>query len=85
MEEDHVKSPSDWDFYIEFLNKPHSQALQEYHDAFPEHVGADALALPEVLDMLATLGAEVFVKTQWDGIKHVQAFEIDWAPICQLR
>ena len=65
---------------VHFMEVSVEDAQAEYHAMLLSHINPDFLAAcPELLDLMSTLGLEVFVPQNWDGAR-IPALSFRFAP-----
>lgn len=65
-----------------FLEKPHQEALDEYHSALEKHISPEVLsAVPQWIEYMKTdICIRRFVPDSWTGIKGIEPIELDFLP-----
>jgi hypothetical protein len=70
--------PSSFPFALHFMEMTFDEALEEYYGQIKNHVSPEFLATPGVDELLRTIGAEVFVPRNWEGINGIEPLELFW-------
>lgn len=70
--------PASFPYALRFMEMTRDEAVQEYTSMFKDHVSEEFLAYPGVKELLETLGVQVFVPSNWDGISGVPPLELNW-------
>ena len=79
-EEDDLPTPSSFPTVLYFMERTTEQAIQEYRDEIMSHVDpAFLLACPELTDYLLTYAYQVFIPTEWTGLK-IPPIHLDTTP-----
>lgn len=63
---------------LHFMEMSPAEARAEYFSQFDEHISLAFRSSTPVEQLLKTKGVQVFVPTNWDGIKHVAPLELNW-------
>jgi len=77
-EEADMTPPSSYPWQLHFMEMSYDEALLEYQAMIPSHVDPDFAKETNVLELLRTKGALVFVPQNWDGIKGIEPLEFNW-------
>jgi hypothetical protein len=70
--------PSSFPWALHYMEMPREQAVQEYYDLFNSHVHPDFATQTDIIALLKTKGEQVFVPSNWEGIKGVPEIELEW-------
>lgn len=62
---------------LHFLTMSRQEALDEYFALFDSHIDEGMRNNTKVVELLKTVGAEVFVPIKWEGIKDVEPIEFN--------
>jgi hypothetical protein len=66
---------------LHYMEMSVEESRKEYLDLFDTHICADFVkAEPRIIDLLNTLGMDVFVPTNWTGIHGLEPLELQWKP-----
>ena len=76
-EELQVPAPVNFESFLNFMETPYPEALQDYINSIATHCNADMLMNTSLFDLLNTKGRQVFCPTAWTGIKDI-VIELDW-------
>lgn len=63
---------------LNYLDKPMSELFSEFEGLFDEHVEAEFARTTDILKLLREEGKDVFIPTNWEGIKGVPPVTINW-------
>ena len=78
IEEIEVDLPSSFPWQLHYMEMPYEEALQEYFALFEEHINSEFVAQTDIINLLRTKGARVFVPNNWEGINGVDPIELNW-------
>ncbi len=56
------------------------EALKEYQQALPLQIAPAFAAATDILDLMKTKGAQVFVPRNWEGIRGIPPLVLAWRP-----
>ena len=79
-EDDLTVLPSSFTSALYFLDKTHDEAVQDYFNLFDTHVSLEFSANTDILRLLRTKGIDVFIPRNWEGIRGLEPFELQWLP-----
>jgi len=63
---------------IHFLSISRQDAIEEMYNQIEEHIAPEFRAATDVVNLIKTLGVEVFIPTKWEGVKGVPPIEFNW-------
>jgi len=72
--------PVQFAYYLSYMETTHEEAVTTYLSQFEKQVAPAMLARPRVRNMLETLGLEVFVPSNWEGVNGLPPLELDVLP-----
>ena len=70
--------PCAFETFLHFTNISQTEAVQNYESLFAEHVATDFAEHTQVLNLLKTKGAKVFIPQNWDGIRGIELLELQF-------
>ena len=78
-EDREVPTPVTFGYALHYLEITPEEAVAEYHDLINDkHVCPKFAAATDVVNLLRTLGEDVFVPKNWEGLIHVPPIELNW-------
>lgn len=76
-EDDEIELPCMFSHALQYLGMPWEDAVAEYKASYSKQVNADMLkACPQLIELLDTVGLDVFVKKKWTGISGIEPIEL---------
>ena len=65
---------------LHFLSISRQDAIDELHSQIDEHIAPEFRAATDVVNLVKTIGIDVFIPTKWEGVKGVAPIEFNWKP-----
>lgn len=65
---------------LHFMEMSVEDARKEFFSQIDAHVAPEFRAATRIDELLRTKGVQVFVPTNWEGIKHIEPLELEWKP-----
>ena len=78
IEDIEVELPASFPWHLQYMEMPYEEALEEYFALFDSHVNPEFSLGTDVIQLLRTKGAKVFVPNNWEGINGVDPIELSW-------
>lgn len=72
--------PVQFAFYLSYMETSHEEAVATYFSQFEKQVAPAMLSRPRVKNLLETLGLQVFVPQNWDGVNGLPDLELEFMP-----
>ena len=73
-----IELPCSFSYALHYMELPYEEAVKEYTDLIDSHVSAEFLAaVPELREYLTTVAVEMFIPTNWEGIR-IPPIEFQW-------
>lgn len=77
-EDEETPLPCSFSGPLHFLMMPRQAALEEYFGLFESHIDPGMRDSTPIVELLRTLGSEVFVPVKWEGIIGMEPIEFNW-------
>lgn len=77
-EEENTEDPCSFSHALHFMEMTQEEAQKEYIAQFEEHVDPNFLEYAGVRKLLETIGLQVFVPANWNGISGIDELEFTW-------
>lgn len=78
-EEDEVPVPCAFPEPLRYMEMSRTEALDEFRTSITAHVCVDFLQQTAVRELLLTVGKDVFVPSNWEGIRNIPPLEFNWS------
>ena len=62
------------------MEVPYELAIKEYKSMFDNHTAKVFIETTDIIKLLRTKGRQVFVPSNWEGIKGVPPLKLKWKP-----
>jgi len=77
-EEDAVELPTSFGWHLHYMEMPYEEALQEYRSLFDKQICPKFRAATDIVQLLETKGAQVFVPNNWNGVNGFEPITLQW-------
>ena len=77
-EDEETPLPCSFSGPLQFLLVSRQEALDEYFSLFDKHIDAGMRDATPIVELLRTLGSEVFVPIKWEGVLGMEPIEFNW-------
>ena len=78
IEDEETPLPCSFSGPLHFLMMPRQEALDEYFSLFDSHIDPGMKEATPIVELLRTLGSEVFVPIKWEGVIGMEPIEFNW-------
>ena len=81
-EDSMIPEPVQFDTYLSYMEQSNEEALNDYLSAVRkgEHIHPAFAQATNIIHLLQTKGAKVFIPQNWEGISGIDPIELQWSP-----